>query len=189
MPVTSTGLAKHPHEDVEVALRVLALCGGDARRAHSLLLGRGYEIPRRTLSSWKTDTYAQRYHQVLTETQQEIGSHAADRAMEIAGKANAVEELLVEETELKVHEIEPKDLARSAQAMTQVKAENVRTARLLREQPTSIVEARDPAETIKELQALGIVRRESAITVEVETPPTQPPIDEPVPEEASGKRS
>jgi hypothetical protein len=55
--------------------------------------------------------------------------------------------------------------------MTQITAEQSRTGRLLREQPTSILgtDNPDPLELIKELQSLGVVKKpvDEAIDVQV----------------------
>jgi hypothetical protein len=48
-----------------------------------------------------------------------------------------------------------------------VTAEQARTGRLLREQPTAISEIRDPREILEELRALGVVKKSAAIDVEV----------------------
>lgn len=154
-------------EEVQLGLRVLALCNGEAAQASRLLKSEGVDIPRNTLTGWKNGTHAHRYLEMLHEHQQEISSRTADTAMQLAGRAQQGSADLVEETIKRKEEIEPKDLARSALALTQVTAEQVRTGRLLREQPTSISEVREPNELIEELKALGIAHRNRAIDVEV----------------------
>lgn len=162
----------HSEENVQLGLRVLALCNGEAAQASRLLKSEGVDIHRNTLTGWKNGTYSHRYLEMLHEQQQQIASRTADTAMELAGRAQAVSAELIEKTSERINEIEPKDLARSALAATQVTAEQVRTGRLLREQPTSISEIREPNEIIEELKALHIARTEKAITAEV--------LDEPV---------
>lgn len=155
-------------EHVQLGLRVLALCNGQAAQASRLLKSEGVDIPRNTLTGWKNGRYAHRYLEMLHDRQAEISARTADTAMELAGRAQTGSSELVDETIKRKKEIEPKDLARSALALTQVTAEQVRTGRLLREQPVSITEIREPPELIAELQALGIARRNQAITVKVE---------------------
>lgn len=164
-----------PEETVQLGLRTLALCGGNASRAAKLLQDADLEHPpaKRTLQDWKDKTYANRYLEILNETQRDIASRTADTAMELAGRAQSVSAELVEVTAEKKDQIEPKDLARSALALTQVSAEQVRTGRLLREQPTSISEVREPSEIIEELKALHVAeskKRSEAIDVEVLDP-------------------
>jgi hypothetical protein len=158
---------QHSEETVQLGLRVLALCGGQAAQASRLLASQGYEIHRNTLTGWKNRTYAHRYLEMLHEHRQEISARTADMAMELAGRAQSVSAQLIEKTEERIDEIPPKDLARSALAATQVTAEQTRTGRLLREQPVSITEIRDPREIIAELKAEGIARTDDAIDVEV----------------------
>jgi hypothetical protein len=160
---------RYPDESIQLGLRVLALCGGQAAQASRLLASEGYEIPRNTLTGWKNRRYSHRYAEMLHEHRQEIGERTADLAMELAGRAQTVSAELVEKTHDKADAIEPKDLARSALALTQVSAEQVRTGRLLRDLPTGITEVRDPREIVRELQALDVVKleQENAIDAEV----------------------
>jgi len=164
---------QYPEETVQLGLRVLALCGGQAAQASKLLASEGYEIHRNTLTGWKNRAYAHRYLEMLHEHRQEISARTADMAMELAGRAQTVSAQLIEKTEEKIDEIPPKDLARSALAATQVTAEQTRTSRLLREQPTNISAVRDPAEIIAELKALGIAKQDEAIDVKVVDEPVQ----------------
>ena len=89
---------------------------------------------------------------------QEIGEKVSDEAIEIAGQATQVEKQLIEELQEKLHEIPEGQLAKSALAMAQSKEINPRTARMLRDQPTSITEVRDPDDIIAELKHLGLVQ-------------------------------
>lgn len=152
-----------------------------ARRRSWQVMRRTHPPSRQTLNRWKT-RYAQPYHQLLEEERASVDHWAADRARELAIKAQAGSQQLVERTIERIDEIEPKDLARSAYNLTQVTAEQVKTGRLLEEKPTQIAELQNPSELIRELEALGVVKRSEAITVDVldeETPsPAEPPEDE-----------
>jgi hypothetical protein len=81
---------QHPEETVQLGLRVLARCGGQAAQASRLLASDGLEIPRNTLTGWKNRTYAHVYAEILHEYRQEIAEAASDRAMELAGRAQSV---------------------------------------------------------------------------------------------------
>jgi hypothetical protein len=179
------GFNRHPVENVKLGLRVLAKVGGDAGRAAMILASDetiAHPPGRQTLNRWKI-RYAQPYHQLFEEERASVDNWAADTAREIAIKAQAGSEQLVDRTIERIDEIEPKDLARSAYNLTQVSAEQVKTGRLLEEKPTQITEVRNPNEIIQELEALGVVKKREAITVDVldeETPsPVEPPTDGP----------
>ena len=144
--------------EIQTGLRVLALCGGNITRAHKQLAGAGKHIPKSTLRDWRNETYCVRYEEILADLRQEIGEKVSDEAMEIAGQATQVEKQLIEELQEKLHEIPEGQLAKSALAMAQSKEINTRTARMLRDQPTSITEVRDPDDIIAELKHLGLVQ-------------------------------
>jgi hypothetical protein len=107
------GFNRHPVENVKLGLRVLAKVGGDAGRA-AMILARDETIAhppgRQTLNRWKI-RYAQPYHQLFEEERASVDNWAADRAREIAIKAQAGSEQLVDRTIERIDEIEPKDLA------------------------------------------------------------------------------
>lgn len=152
--------------EVQTGLRVLALCGGNTTRAAKQLEGAGIPVHRRTLADWRDRLYSVRYEETLAELRQEIGQRVSDEAMEIAGQATEVEKELIAGLQKELHEIPAGQLAKSALAMAQVKEINSRTARMLRDQPTSITEVRDPQDIIAELRHLGLV--ENSIDAQAE---------------------
>jgi hypothetical protein len=162
----------YPEERVELGLRTLALCGGNTRRAARILEADGNRIPQSTLHRWRDHTYARRYLEIRNETQAEIGQEIADHAMEIAGRANEVEEQLIDKMAAHVEDVpveDSKDLANVARGFASVAQGRdlaLRNANLLREKPTAITRLENPSELLRELELLGVVKRREAITVE-----------------------
>jgi hypothetical protein len=137
---TNPGFNRHPVENVELGLRVLAKFGGDAGRAAGWLASDSsiaHPPHRHTLNTWKT-RHAQRYQELLAEERAALDGFTANKARELAARAQAVSEELLERTKERAGEIEPRDLARSAYNLTQVSAEQVKTSRLLEDKPTAI---------------------------------------------------
>jgi hypothetical protein len=162
----------YPEELVQLGLRTLALCGGNTRRAARLLEADGNRIPQSTLHRWRDHTHARRYLEIRNETQAQIGQQIADHSMEIAGRANEVEEELIAKMAAHVEDVpveDSKDLANFARGFASVAQGRdlaLRNANLLREKPTSIERIENPAAIIRELEALGVARRSEPITVE-----------------------
>jgi hypothetical protein len=162
----------YPEELVQLGLRTLALCGGNTRRAAQILEADGNRIPQSTLHRWRDHTHARRYLEIRNEMQAEIGQEIADHAMEIAGQANEVEEQLIAKMAANVDDLpieNSKDMANAARSFASVAQGRdlaLRNANLLREKPTKISRVENPAELIRELEALGVAKRREAITVE-----------------------
>ena len=140
--------------DYQLGMRCLALCGGNTTRAAKQMEQAGRPVPKDTLRDWKDKP---RYQEVLTEMRAEIGEQTANEASEIAGLATQVEKKLIEGLQNSLHDLEARELANAALKMAQAKEINVRTSRLLRDQPDSITEIRDPADILAELRHLGLV--------------------------------
>jgi len=96
----------------------------------------------------------------------EIGEQTANEASEIAGLATQVERSLIENLQDSLHDLEAREMANAALKVAQVKEINVRTSRLLRDQPDSITEIRDPADILAELKHLGLVKNSVDSTAE-----------------------
>lgn len=148
-------------EDVATALHVLALNGGDCTRAREILTAEGRPIPLKTLLDWKNNIHAVRYEETVYNLRKEIGSVVSDRAMANATAANNLQaEMLAKAAETLAID-PPKDLTKAALNLALVQKNNVETARILRDQPTSIVEVRNVDETIADLADLGIITVEA----------------------------
>jgi hypothetical protein len=143
--------------DVALALRSLALYGGNAARASQALAAEGRIVTPECLRKWQNEKYPVEYQRVVDELRGEIGSLVADGAMEIASAASDLEGKMMARLAEELHEVPATQLAKAALNMAQAKKTNVETARLLRDQPTEIVENRNAADAIEELTSLGVV--------------------------------
>jgi hypothetical protein len=146
--------------DVATGLRAMALYGGNAQKASRALTAEGRPIPAKTLKQWRDGRYAVQYEDMVYELRQSIGQKVSDEAMEIAAQATEVETALIAATQANLHDIPAKDLAKAALNMAQIKRTNVETARLLRNEPTQIVENRSVQDSLEELRSLGVIEVE-----------------------------
>ena len=143
--------------DIEQGLSILALHGGNARRAAEILDGEGRPIPERTLEAWRDTVHAVRYENTLARLRQEIGTQVSDQAMEIATGAAVVEAELVRKAGETLGALEPKELTKAALNMSILKKNNIEAARVLRNEPTVVVESRDVGDTLDALKTLGVI--------------------------------
>jgi hypothetical protein len=147
--------------DVAVALRALALYGGNSGKAARALAAEGRPIPSKTLQNWRDGKYAVQYEDLVYELRQSIGQKVSDEAMEIAAQASEVETALIAATQANLHDIPAKDLAKAALNMAQIKRTNIESARLLRNEPTQITENRSVDDSLAELRSLGVIEVEA----------------------------
>lgn len=152
--------------DIEMGLRLMALNGGSPTKAHRQMVSAGRPVPISTLKDWRENAHSVRYAETLSELRAEIGETVASEATEIAGLATQVEKELITNLQNQLHDLEARELANAALKMAQAKEINVRTARVLRDQPTSITEVRDPNDIIAELTHLGLVANSTETTAE-----------------------
>lgn len=157
----------HPNDytevDVEMAMRVLALYGGNCVRASEVLKSEGRPISVEKLRQWKRETHIVRYEKAVDELRARIGTRVSNEAMEVVSRAASIEDALMDRLEDEVHALKPGELAKAALNVAQTKRTNVEIARLLRNEPTSIVENRTVEESLDTLKDLGI-----AVTVEAQ---------------------
>lgn len=154
-------LAVYNTEDVEIGLRVLALNGGVYKAAHQQLLGEGMEIPAETLRNWATSQFVQKYADIQSDLHDKINERVAGQAMDIAARAQAIEQKLMDRLDDPevMAEIPARDLAKSLAQVAQAKGTNVEKAALLRGQPTEIHEIRgkELTEGLRYLRRMGVI--------------------------------
>ena len=151
---------RYVEEDIERGLTMLALCGGNWRRAGERLREQGFDIPPKTLESWKRQTHTQRYEEtrarLLPRIQEKIAAEAEDLAIAYA----ETERQALEAFDLS--SLSPKDAAGAIRNLATAKAINVDKAQLMRGNPTQIVEKRDAGEILSKLKSrIGSVDVES----------------------------
>jgi hypothetical protein len=168
-----------PHE-IDTALTTLAFYGGNAQRA-SAELG----IPPATLKLWRNTSHADRYLEIQEREGPKLEAIAAGHAREIILRTAEAEHGILDR--LSADDIDPetgeslaltsKELSELAGALQRVAtAKGINTTKLLEltGRPTSIVEHRDPAETVNALaRKLGIAIDGTATEIP-SAPPTRP---------------
>jgi hypothetical protein len=151
-------IGQYGADDRETALRLLAHNGGNVQRTIAQLQSEGRAIDGSHLANWRDITHARRYAELCIEVANDVSANAAGEAMEIATEASLAEREYLAAARAKIDEVPARDLARSAQALTQVKAGQIHSARLLREQPTTITETRDLGELVEILEHANVFR-------------------------------
>ena len=148
---------KFSEEQVERSLTMLALFSGNASRASRELADQGLQISRSTLTAWRDERYAERYQQIHTGLMGQIRERMAQQAEELADRNAEAELAAIERFFEQVHHLSGKDAALAAKNFALARGISTDKALLLRNQPTAIVEHRDPWSIIKRLREKGIV--------------------------------
>ena len=144
-------------EDIALALRTIALVGGNCTRAATILESEGREVSHTTLRKWKDEKYPVQYEEIVYNLRESIGSKVSDGAMEVATQAQDLSAEMVRRLQENLHEVPTKDLAKAALNVAQTSRTNVEVARLLRNQPNSIVEVRSVDESLDRLKELDVI--------------------------------
>lgn len=143
--------------DRAVAFKVLALNGGNYSKAARALKSEGRPIHPDTLQRWREETYPVEYETIVEEMRSRISSHVSDGAMETAVNAQEVTGEMIARLQENLHEVPIKDLPKAALNMAQTSRTNAEVARLLRNEPTSIVEVRTIDESLDVLRDLDVI--------------------------------
>ncbi len=168
--VTERGATlRHTEAEVDLALRLLALSGGELTQTSKQLKAEGISITRQSLRKWRDVCFPRRYHMVRQELGRDVGEEMAGRAMERALQADEAQSRYIEEAIKKLDQVEPEHLAKkNALALAQAMGISVEKAQLLRDRPTEIKEVRSVDENIAILERLGVLKRtDEAINAQV----------------------
>lgn len=156
--------------DIDRALTTLAYYGGNSARAAEEL-----GMNERTLRKWRLETHRDRYLEIAEREAPRIEAMAAQQARELVVRASETEHTLIDRLNDRLASDETtskelSELAGTLQRVTTSKGINGTKLLELTGRPTSIVEHRDPAQTVNALaRKLGITVDSTA--VEEPTPP------------------
>jgi hypothetical protein len=150
-------LDRFTEDDVNAGLKTLILHGGNVKQTVEALGEEGVLVKNAELRYWRDVAFPTRYYALRKELSAEVGEEVAGRAMEKAIVADDAESLFIEKAVEKADDISPDRLTAAARDMSQVKAQNIEKAQLLRNKPTQIQETRDTAELLNVLRKLGIL--------------------------------
>ena len=87
--------APYTIEDVHLALRLLALLGGNLRRTHRALRDAGSRVSLKTIERWSQQQYPEVYSEMLAEVYREANLRSLARAMEVLAIQTEATEAMV----------------------------------------------------------------------------------------------
>ena len=148
------GARQHDLETIGEALMLLAYHGNLTKTVESLKT-RGIRITKQTLSGWR-DRHADLWEQAETRMRDEILDRVADRAERYIADAQEAEHLLLEQLMANRDQLPAKEVANALRNISVSKAITMEKIVMpVRGRPTQIVEHRDPAEIIREMQQIA----------------------------------
>lgn len=162
--------------EIDKALTTLAYYGGNASRAAAEL-----GMNERTLRTWRTHVHRDRYLEIAEREAPRLEAIAAQQARELILRAADAEHSLIDRLTTRLEDDEStskelSELAGTLQRITTSKGINGTKLLELTGRPTSIVEHRDPAQTVNAIaRRLGLTIDSTAVDV---TPTQQPLIPE-----------
>lgn len=148
----------HTLEDIEISLRVLIFNGGDSKLAAEHLLDvYRIKVHPTMLKKWAYTHFPDRYAVLQQELRSEVSEKIAGMLSENAQRATQTQAKIIDRLDENVNELAPKDLANAARQVAQAGALDIEKARLLRDEPTDIVENRDPEKILEALERLNVI--------------------------------
>lgn len=142
--------------EVETALRALALTGNRAKEASELLIESGVPVKPERLKKWRDKQFKHLFWKIRKELSPQIAEDLAGRAFETAIQADEAKRVYLQKAVEKVDRVNPTHLAKNYAALAQGAAQDIERAQVLRHEPNEIIENRDVASMLKELESLGV---------------------------------
>jgi hypothetical protein len=164
-----TRLDKFTEGDVNLALRMLILNGGNVGQTCRQLAEEGITLESAQLRYWRDVAFIRRHSELRLELARDVGEDIAGRAMERAIEYDDAQAVYVRAAVEKIDDVDPNRLAPNAASLAKGMAENIEKAQLLRNKPTEIRETRDTAELLDFLRKSGVLKadpREPAYDVD-----------------------
>lgn len=143
---------------VELALQLCAINSGNVElTVRQLREQAGIKVAPKTLTTWMRGRYAKRYNELADLHAEESRRVAAAQASEIAARSAEVTSQMVEAAAESIPQLDPRDRAPSARAMSQVHAAMTEKSLLLRGEATQKVSIAELPEILNELRALNVI--------------------------------
>jgi hypothetical protein len=142
-------------------LMALAACAGSPHRASKVLADHGLEIPENALHGWRR-RYADEYRRFRDEFASKLERELVDLSRETAIQAALVERKAIERAEARIEGGQDYDPAKTAVAMSRIKATAIDRLFTLTGRPQTIVEHRRAEEIMRSLASLGVITIEPA---------------------------
>ena len=143
---------RYTPEQVETALTVLALRGGNSREASEHLAASDLQIPSSTLRLWRTETHADRYVEICQERAPEIEKRVIQRSQEVQQRALDVSLKAVNKAEEQLDAGEAKDPAATAKNLALSFAVITDKSLLLQGRPNVMVGNQDARDLLNEIR-------------------------------------
>jgi hypothetical protein len=143
-------------QEVERGLVAVAMCSGNYRRAAQLLEQQDLPIPASTLRDWLTRR-AEDYTQVREQTMPKLNAQLAEQHTQLVRANMELEDELRKKITEQKDEIPARDLPGALRNVSTSTGIHSDKARLLRGEPTQIVQSKDAAELQRALEAHGFV--------------------------------
>lgn len=155
-------MAQTDPRKVELALQLCAINSGNVSLTVKQLREQaGIRIQPKTLTDWMRGRYAKRYNELAEVHAEEGRKIAAAQASEIAARAAEVTSDMVEMAAATMDQIDPRDRAPSARAMSQVHAAMTEKSLLLRGEATQKVSISELPEILAELRSLNVIESDA----------------------------
>lgn len=161
------GTTQYAEDEVNAALTLLATNGGRPTITSEQLKEEGIKVSREVLASWRDKQFPRRYHEIRQQLGKAISEDLADRATETAIEANQATREYVQQAVERMSEVDANHLAKNAQSLAMVMAQNIEKAELLRGKPTEIKKI-DLEDALSTLEGLGVAKRRDVIDVTAE---------------------
>ena len=147
---------EYSEDERHEGLLALAACAGSSRRAVAILAERGVEIPEGTLRAWRSrmeDEYERLREEIAPKLEQELVRLARETAIYAA----EVERKAIDQAEARLDSGKDIDPAKTAVAMSRIKATAIDRLFTLTGRPQTIIEHRRAEEMIRSLASLGVI--------------------------------
>lgn len=161
VPVANTevggSLQKWTMPDVELALQVLALNGGNSSKTSAILESEhNLNVPAQTIRKWAKTQFTNRYNIIQHELRNTISQDLASKLTENAQRSAEITETLLDSLSDDLDGLEPTEKSRVAKDVSQIGSTSIDKSLLLRGQPTDISVAMKPEEIVAELQRMAV---------------------------------
>lgn len=158
-------------DDIELGLRMIALCAGNVRHASKRLAAQGTHVPFKTLHNWATIQHADRYQQIRHDEQGAVATRTATRLEDLTADIIDTHDAALKLAKQQLADGDVKDAAGAMRNLSTSVGILNQNAQLLRGQPTHIVEKRDTSDILRALaHKLGSVDTTAEELGDTDTP-------------------
>lgn len=148
--------------EVDKALSVVIIEGGNSLRAAEVLEEEGIPVPASTLREWRTGKHRERYLELAAELQPEIEKYVAASALDYLQRSESVKGDLLDLLKEQVDAKEVKDPASAISKLSVSQGIGIDTVLKIQGRPTQHIAHSSVDESLAALKRLGIVTDSTA---------------------------